>query len=88
MKGKARRDVNWIDRAEQAVASIGTAAVMAIGGGFMWMVRTLLTNQRQIALLQSEIHHRDKLRTEDREAIIDVRESVKRIETVLMGDRK
>lgn len=80
--------MSWIDRAEQAVANIGTAAVMAIGGGFMWMVRTLLTNQRQIALLQSEIHHRDKLRTEDREAISEVRESVKRIETVLLGDRK
>lgn len=84
----ARRDVSWIDRAEQAITNIGTAVIMTIGGACMWMVRTLLTNQRQIALLETEIRHRDRLRAEDREAIGEVRDSVKRIESVLLGERK
>ena len=36
-------------------------------GAISWLVRTVLTNQKQIALLQQEISDRDKKREEDRE---------------------
>lgn len=55
------------------------AVFTAIGGGIMWLIRQVLTNQKAIALLQSEIAHRDTLRQEDREAVREVRDDVKAI---------
>jgi len=57
--------------------SLATGFVSACGAGFLWLVRRVLTNQRQIEMLQSEIQHRDRLRNEDREAVKEVRDDVK-----------
>lgn len=57
--------------------SLATGFVSACGAGFLWLVRRVLTNQRQIEMLQSEIKHRDRLRNEDREAVKEVRDDVK-----------
>ncbi len=54
-----------------------TGAITGCAAGFAWLVRRVLTNQRQIELLQSEISHRDRLRHEDREAVKEVRDDVK-----------
>ena len=67
--------MSWAERIEQ------------VGSALTWLVRRVLTNQQQIALLEQEIKHRDTQRTEDREALSDVRDSVKRIEDVLMKGR-
>lgn len=72
------------DRVEQATTNLAVYIITAIGGGFLWLIRTVLTNQRQIALLETEIKHRSQQRDEDREALADVRDSVKRIESKLM----
>lgn len=61
--------------------SLTTGLISACGAGFLWIVRRVLTNQRQIELLQSEISHRDKLRAEDREAVREVRDDVKALRT-------
>ena len=53
------------------------AAATSVGGGIMWLMRKVLTNEKQIALLTAEIANRDKLRQEDREAVAEVREDVK-----------
>lgn len=58
-------------------STLVTSAVSACAAGFLWLVRRVLTNQRQIELLQSEIKHRDYLRREDREAVKEVRDDVK-----------
>lgn len=74
--------------AESASSSFVSAVVAGFVGSFAWLVRRVLTNQRQIELLQAEINHRDKQRTEDREAMQDLRSDVKEIRKVVMGGAK
>lgn len=69
--------MSFVDKIEQMGASVLGALLLSIGGGIMWVVRRVLTNQKQIELLQSEIKHRDGLRQEDREAVREVRDDVK-----------
>ena len=58
------------------------AAIIAAGS---WLVRRVLTNQRQIELLTAEIKHRDNLREADRADISDVKQDVRDIKNVLLG---
>ena len=44
-----------------------------------WLVRTVLTNQKQIELLQNEIQERDKRRDEDRQVLLTVQADVKEV---------
>jgi hypothetical protein len=48
-------------------------------GAIGWLVRTVLTNQKQIMLLQNEICERDKRRDEDREILKDQQSDVKEV---------
>lgn len=73
-----------MERLYDGLYGIAHYLFVAMAGGIAWLVRTVLTNQKQIALLQQDITSRDKQRAEDREALSDVRESVKRIEGWIM----
>ena len=48
-------------------------------GAVTWLVRSVLTNQKQIAMLQQEIEARDKRREEDRTVWKELKEDVKEI---------
>lgn len=72
------------EKIEQISTSLATYVAVSAAGAVGWVVRRVLTNQKQIEMLQREIDHRDELRNEDREALGEVRDSVKRIENVLM----
>jgi hypothetical protein len=84
--------VSWIERAEEMAAtaqtSIVSTIVATVAGAVVWLVRRVLTNQRQIELLEREIKHRDDLRTADREALTEVRDDVKEIRKFIMGANK
>lgn len=80
--------MNWGDRIEQAGTSLVTYVVVSFAGAVAWLVRRVLTNQKQIEMLQREIEHRDKQRNEDRELIADTREDVKAIRNIIMGRGK
>lgn len=54
-------------------------AVTSTGAGVMWLIRRVITNQKQIEMLQSEIRHRDELRQADRELLLDARADIKRL---------
>ena len=64
--------------------NLGAAVVGAVAAGVAWLVRRVMTNEAEIALLKQHLKSRDELRDEDREALGDVRESVKRIESWIM----
>ena len=62
---------------EEAGNALIVGAVSTVIGGILWLVRRVLTNQRQIELLQSEIRHRDSIRQIDRAAVQEIKEDVK-----------
>ena len=53
------------------------SAVAAVFSAGTWLVRRVLTNEKQIALLQTEITSRDDRRTEDREIMRDIQTDLK-----------
>lgn len=70
---------------EKIGTNVTTAIAVSIGGGVMWVIRTLLTNRRQIEMLQREMEHRDRNRAEDRETLGVVRDAVVRLESHVMN---
>lgn len=75
-------------RVEEILVWLVTATIAAVTTGAWWLIRRIFTNQQQIDLLRQEMAHRDKLRGEDREALADVRDGVKRIEGWIMEQKK
>lgn len=57
---------------------IGTTVATITAAG-TWLVRTVLTNQKQIALLQEEISSRDVRREEDRTVWKELKDDVKEL---------
>jgi len=53
--------------------------VAAVFSGISWLVRRVLTNEKQIALLQREIISRDVRREEDREIMRDIQSDMKEV---------
>lgn len=76
--------MNVLERIADGVQGLVLSAFVALGSFAVWLVRRVLTNQQEIALLKQDLEARDKQRSEDREALSDVRESVKRIEGWIM----
>ncbi len=77
-----------MERLLEVSGNIFAAIVVAVGSFIAWLVRRVLTNQAEIALLKQDLEKRDIQRGEDREALADVRESVKRIEGWIMEKSK
>lgn len=53
--------------------------VAAVFSGISWLVRRVLTNEKQIELLQREIISRDARREEDREIMRDIQSDMKEV---------
>jgi|APGre2960657373_1045057.scaffolds.fasta_scaffold221374_1 hypothetical protein len=53
--------------------------IAAVFSGISWLVRRVLTNEKQIALLQTEIISRDERRNEDREIMRDIQSDLKEV---------
>ena len=69
--------MSWEDRIAEAQGSIIAALASASVAGFIWLVRRVFTNQKQIELMQREIQMRDERRAEDREAIKTALDGIK-----------
>lgn len=55
------------------------SAISAIFAGITWAIRRILTNEKQIALLQHEIRDRDVRRQEDREIMHEIKNDLKEV---------
>lgn len=64
---------------DEIMGTIVAAIVSTITAAGTWLVRTVLTNQKQIALLQEEILSRDDRREEDRQVWREVKDDVKEL---------
>lgn len=53
--------------------------VSAVFAGITWLIRRVLTNEKQIALLQLEIRDRDVRRQEDREIMQEIKADLKEV---------
>lgn len=62
-----------MDYMNQAIGSL----IAAFFAGITWLIRRVLTNEKQIALLQSEIKDRDVRRQEDREIMQEIKSDLK-----------
>lgn len=71
--------MTFIEQLEQAASNLIAWIVTGTAGGFLWLVRRVITNQKQIEMLQSEIRHRDELRSADRATVQEVRDDVKEL---------
>jgi hypothetical protein len=58
---------------------IVSGIVATVFSAMTWLVRTVLTNQKQLQLLQAEIHTREERREEDRQAMKEIRDDIKEI---------
>lgn len=76
-----------MDRLLSLLENVSTYLVTVIIGGVGWLVRRVITNQKQIEMLQSELRNRERQRDEDRERIAKIERGVERIESVLMDRR-
>jgi hypothetical protein len=64
---------------DKYLATIIGFILTTVAGFITWLVRTVLTNQKQIALLQEEISSRDVRREEDRTVWKELKDDVKEI---------
>ena len=64
---------------DEIINTIIVSVVGTVTAACTWLVRTVLTNQKQIALLQEEICTRDERREEDRTMCKELKEDVKEI---------
>lgn len=56
-----------------------SAVVAAVASGVTWLIRRVLTNEKQIALLHQEIKARDERRAEDREIMQEIKSDLKEV---------
>lgn len=61
------------------VEYIVAGVVSSMFAGVTWLIRRVLTNEKQIALLQSEIRDRDTRRQEDREIMNEIKTDLKEV---------
>ena len=55
------------------------SAIAAIFSGISWLIRRVLTNEKQIDLLHNEIKERDIRRQEDREIMNEIKTDLKEV---------
>jgi hypothetical protein len=62
---------------EQWVNEIIAGLVASVFASITWLVRTVLTNNKKIEMLQLEIKNRDHRREEDRKAVEEIKQEMK-----------
>jgi septal ring factor EnvC (AmiA/AmiB activator) len=58
---------------------IVSGIIATVFSAMAWLVRTVLTNQKQLQLLEREIKAREERRDEDRQAMQEIRNDIKEI---------
>jgi len=76
-----------LEKLEDFAFWVVTALLTAITTFVGYLIRTIFTNQQEIQILKETLEHREQQRSEDRERVSRIEDSVTRIESLLMkGD--
>lgn len=67
------------ERISEIASDLTGWVVTSIAAGGVWIIRRVLTNQKQIEMLQAEIKYRDQIRVQDREDLQDIKTDVKEL---------
>ena len=65
------------DYLASAAENVAAWAATGTAGGVVWLIRRVLTNQKQIELLQQELKARDEMRLRDREDMAELKTDMK-----------
>lgn len=68
-----------IEKIGEGVNAIIASVVAGIFAGGAWLVRRVLTNERQIALMEAELKSRHAQREEDRQDVKDLKSDIRYI---------
>lgn len=79
---------DMIDRLDDLLYWAITSAAASVAAGVMWLIRRVLTNQRQIALLEAEASHRAEQRREDGKRLDGIERNIRDIHRVMMGEAR
>jgi hypothetical protein len=78
--------MNWLEHFRDGLSAFIAAAIAAVVGGVGWLIRTIFVLKTKSELYEQSLAHRDKELTDIRGDITEVKDSVKRIENVLLRD--
>lgn len=76
------------DKIDGATNGLIAGAVAATVGAGSWLVRRVLTNEKQIAILEADLKRRDEQRSEDRQDVKDVKSDIRYIKEYLMEGKR
>lgn len=76
------------DQLAAIMNDVRTWIIGAVLGGIGWLVRRVLTNERQIALLEADLRHRDQLRAEDRAALASIRDDLHELRDAVLSAKR
>lgn len=73
-----------IENIEHAISDFRSWIIATVGSGFVWIVRRVLTNQRQIEMLQRDLAAREAMRERDRSDLREVKSDVKELRNLFL----
>ena len=68
--------MSWKETIHDAAPAILVAVLTTATGGAVWVVRTLLTNREEIALLKKELSGQASIREIDRQSVEDLKKMI------------
>lgn len=76
---------HWAETVEKAVQSLATYVVVTMAAGFVWLVRRIFTNQKQLEIMRTEFQAREEMRQRDREDMLELKGDVKALRKDVMS---
>lgn len=70
---------------DKVVQDAASWLVVTMLGVVAWLVRTIMTNNKKIELLEADLRVRERARDEDRERMAKMENAIERIEGILLN---
>ena len=74
----------FLDGIMTALQNLASWLLVTFVASSFWLVRRILTNQREIEMLRQEMRFRDETRLRDREDITDMKKNLREVHSMLV----